>query len=351
MAFDFRKFIKGIRLVPESASSATTSKGDLDVTTDGKLNYHNGTSSSPIVTEGHSATLINKTIGSSTGLNFSGSTSGATKVQASATASGTLTLPAATDTLVGQTTPATLTNKTIDGDDNTLQDVSISSLKTVLADANKAIVRDGSGIVTSALITDTNVNNTAAIARSKLASGTASHVIINDGSGVLSSEAQLAISRGGTGQSTATAAFDALSPATTTGDLIVKTNTGASGRFAVGTSGNILLADASSTTYGLSWASPASLIGNISVRALSTTQSLLSGDGLILATSGGSNITLTLPASPPGKTYYIKKVDAGAGSVIVNTSSGTIDSAASKTLAVQYQALTIASDGTNFYII
>lgn len=42
-----------------------------------------------------------------------GSTSGATIIQTSATASGTLTLPAATDTLVGKATTDTLTNKRI----------------------------------------------------------------------------------------------------------------------------------------------------------------------------------------------------------------------------------------------
>ncbi len=46
-------------------------------------------------------------------IGMSGSTSGSTTIQASAVASGTLTLPAATDTLVGKATTDTLTNKTL----------------------------------------------------------------------------------------------------------------------------------------------------------------------------------------------------------------------------------------------
>ena len=63
-----------------------------------------------------------------TGINFAGSTSGHTNVIASATASGTLTLPAATDTLVGKATTDTLTNKTIDGSNNTISNIGNSSL-------------------------------------------------------------------------------------------------------------------------------------------------------------------------------------------------------------------------------
>ena len=63
-----------------------------------------------------------------TGMYFTGSTSGTTNVIASATASGILTLPAATDTLVGKATTDTLTNKTISGSNNTITNIGNSSL-------------------------------------------------------------------------------------------------------------------------------------------------------------------------------------------------------------------------------
>ncbi len=58
------------------------------------------------------------TVGANSGnnglVNFKGSTSGTTIIQANTAASGTLTLPTATDTLIGKATTDTLTNKTYD---------------------------------------------------------------------------------------------------------------------------------------------------------------------------------------------------------------------------------------------
>lgn len=149
MASRYQNFIKGIGLVP-NATDANSKKGDLNVTSaDGKLNYHNGTSSSPAVTEAHTAELTNKTIGDS--LPFKGSTSGTTTIIANAVASGTLTLPATTDTLVGKETSDTLKNKTISGNDNTLSNIGNSSLTNSSITVNGAnIALGGSATITAA---------------------------------------------------------------------------------------------------------------------------------------------------------------------------------------------------------
>lgn len=88
-----------------------------------------------------------------------------------------------------------------------------------------------------------------------------------------------------------------------------------------------------------------------SVRSVSTTQSLNAGDSIVLATGGASGITLTLPSPVSGRIVNIKKIDAGAGAITINTASGTIDGSSSKTISIQYASLTITSDGTNFFII
>jgi hypothetical protein len=84
---------------------------------------------------------------------LAGTTSGTTVLDASATASGTLTLPAATDTLVGKATTDTLTNKTYDtaGTGNSF------SINGVAATANTgtgSVVRAASPTITTPTIAD-----------------------------------------------------------------------------------------------------------------------------------------------------------------------------------------------------
>lgn len=79
----------------------------------------------------------------------SATTGTSTTIVAQQTANRTLTLPDNSDTLSTPSATETLTNKTINGNTNTIQNISISSLKTVLADASNFLVRDASGIVIS----------------------------------------------------------------------------------------------------------------------------------------------------------------------------------------------------------
>lgn len=79
----------------------------------------------------------------------------------------------------------------------------------------------------------------------------------------------LSISKGGTGQSTATNAFNALSPTTTKGDLIVRNNT-SNVRFGVGTDGYLLIAD-STQPEGIRWGSASFVGANTSLSNLSAT--------------------------------------------------------------------------------
>jgi len=75
---------------------------------------------------------------------------------------------------------------------------------------------------------------------------------------------------------------------------------------------------------------------------------------VILVTTGAGNVTVTLPvaAETVGKVYAIKKVDAGAGDVIVTGDGGeTIDGALTVTLAARWDVVMIFCDGVEWYII
>lgn len=72
---------------------------------------------------------------------------------------------------------------------------------------------------------------------------------------------------------------------------------------------------------------------------------------LVDATTGPVTATLPLAASAVNQFYYIKKVDVSANAVTVEGNGAeTIDGAANQSLAAQYNAITVYSDGTEWFI-
>src|ERR1700677_1313759 len=68
-------------------------------------------------------------------------------------------------------------------------------------------------------------------------------------SGVTATVGVNSIAGGGTGQTTAAAAFNALSPMTTTGDMIYETSASTAARLSVGTNGQVLTVAAGIPTW------------------------------------------------------------------------------------------------------
>ena len=74
----------------------------------------------------------------------------------------------------------------------------------------------------------------------------------------------------------------------------------------------------------------------------------------VLANANGGAITITLPAvSTPfiGARIEVKKIDSSTNAVTIATAdSATIDGASTITLSTQYEAYTMVSDGSNWFV-
>ena len=115
----------------------------------------------------------------------------------------------------------------------------------------------------------------------------------------------LSISKGGTGQTTKTDAFDALAPTTTKGDLIAHNGTD-NIRLPVGSNGQLLQSD-STQAAGVSWVTRGRLL---------TFEWILSG-----AISTGTNVDVARPMSRAGTIVRVtlwRKEAGGSGSLVVD---------------------------------
>ena len=115
----------------------------------------------------------------------------------------------------------------------------------------------------------------------------------------------VAIANGGTGQTTATAGFNALSPITSTGDLIIGNGVNSATRLAIGTNGYVLTSNGTTATW------------SASTGGVTSFQTSLSGLTPSTASTGAVTLagTLGLSSGGSGQTTAQSAMNAFAGAV------------------------------------
>lgn len=185
----------------------------------------------------------------------------------------------------------------------------------------------------------TNVKVTAASIAALSPSGTVTSVGLSGGttgitvsgtnpitaSGTFTLAGTLALANGGTGQTTKAAAFNALSPVTSTGDLIIGNGSNSNTRLAIGSNGYVLTSNGSTASW----------------QAVSLTGTL--------GTSQGGTGTTTTPSNGQllignGSGYTVANLTAGAGIAITNA-SGSITIASTGGPTINLLSVTTSSGG------
>ena len=115
--------------------------------------------------------------------------------------------------------------------------------------------------------------------------------------------------------------------------------------------GNLYKKNSSGTETQLD-AAPAA--GNYAVTSTSASYTATTSDNFIACNANGGAITITLytAVGNSGRQLLVKKTDSSANAVTVDgNSSETIDGATTYAITIQYESITIISDGSNWHII
>jgi hypothetical protein len=224
-------------------------------------------------------------------------------VIAEITNTGTLTLPTSSDTLVGRATTDTLTNKTL-----------TTPLINDYAEFNEEVAPG---------------SPSAGKARLYHKSDGKFYYKISDGTEFVVADTASALSN----------------PMTTQGDIIYGGAAGATTRLALGSKGKRLKAGSSAPEWG--WTSVHS------VSSANYTVTDTDGYDAIVVTTAASDRTITLPtaADNSGRRIAFKKIDSGAGRVIIDGEGAeTIDDNTTYTLVSQYATVELYCDGSEWWV-
>tara|TARA_R110002126_G_scaffold42101_2_gene122012 strand:- start:10959 stop:12599 length:1641 start_codon:yes stop_codon:yes gene_type:complete len=250
----------------------------------------------------------------------------------------TWTIPDATDTSVGKATTDTLTNKSIDADNNTLTNIVNAGIKAA-----------------------------AAIDLNKLAATTASRALVSDGSGFVSvattTAAELEYVNGVTSaiQTQMDLKAPLASPTLTTPTLTSPViNTAISGTA-------FLDEDNMSSDSAVKVASQQSIkayvdavsasLGNVAYSAKSADYTVLDADGfrtigMTVGSSTDKTVTLPTASANTNRIITIKKVDSGTNDLIIDGEGAeTIDGATTLTIPRENDSYTLQCDGSNWEIL
>lgn len=287
----------------------------------------------------------------------------------------TLSAPDATGTIVLNDNTATISNKTIDADLNTLTNIENADIKAAAAialnklaatTASRALVSDGSGFVTAATTTATEIGyvngvtsaiqtqlNAKAPSASPTFTGTvttpvtASRALVTGASSELAASATTATELGyvsGVTSAIQTQINSKLpTTITTTGDIIYSSSGTTASRLGIGSAGQVLSVSGGVPAWATNTVSP------VAVTNKTTTYTALTTDSVINCTSGTFTVTLYTAVGNNGRELTI--VNSGTGVITVDgNSSETINGTATRTLRTQNDSIVIVSDNSNWQI-